>query len=288
MTRSRGAGSGRWGECGRLGRRSDPALARLAEEVQRRLGTGDPLPPAARERYARRLGFDVGVAAVHRGAFAAAAGRRPRRGRRHRRGPRRRRRGGARPPDGRRRRPPGSRADPRRPGVAPAASRRPALPFARPSSPDAPGPAGHAPALAAPADPARRGGPAVQRALGDGHEAAARAAEASILQTSRPGGRPRRAAPDPERLAELVYQRFVDAVREDASRLGRRYLAAHRTRQTSATPSAQRAHETSHDHGRQHHRRPERSRRRATTSASTSASSRTSPTSPNAAAWRCR
>ena len=196
---------------------------RLAEEVQRRLGTGTPLPAAARERYARRLGFDVGVAALHHGPFAArltgALGAAAVTAGGHVAGAE-------------------AALDPRTAAgaallghelthvaqdVAPATSPPPppALPLRPPAVARRASPPGTSSALAALTVPpaGAASGPAVQRALGNDHEAAARAAEASILQTSRPGGA-RRAAPDPEHLAELVYQRFVDAVREDASRLG--------------------------------------------------------------------
>ncbi len=194
---------------------------RLAEEVQRRLGTGTPLPPAARERYARRLGFDVGVAALHQGPFAArltgALGAAAVTAGGHVAGAE-------------------AALDPQTAAgaallghelthvaqdVAPTTSPPPALPLRPPAVARRASPPGTSSALAAltgrPAGAAS--GPAVQRALGNDREGAARAAEASILRTARPGGA-RRAAPDPEHLAELVYQRFVDAVREDASRLG--------------------------------------------------------------------
>jgi hypothetical protein len=73
------------------------------------------------------------------------------------------------------------------------------------------------PALAPPPTAPTARSLSVQRApTGDG-EAAALNTELSILEASRQRGG-RRAAPDPERLAELVYRRLVDAVREEASR----------------------------------------------------------------------
>ncbi|HVG96861.1 MAG TPA: DUF4157 domain-containing protein [Chloroflexota bacterium] len=201
---------------------------RLAEEVQRRLGTGTSLPPAARERYARRLGFDVGGAALHQGAFAArltgALGAAAVTAGGHVAGAE-------------------AALDPQTPAgaallghelthvaqeVDPAAARGPALtlrppvlaqrPRARPASPTA-APMTAPPFSAPTATASPAPGPSVQRAptgAGDG-EAAALSTELSILQASPQGGA-RRATPDPERLAELVYQRLVDAVREESSR----------------------------------------------------------------------
>ncbi|MGH2350503.1 MAG: DUF4157 domain-containing protein, partial [Chloroflexota bacterium] len=42
----------------------------LVEEVRRRLGPGAHLESAPREFFARRLGYDLGGAAIHRGPFA--------------------------------------------------------------------------------------------------------------------------------------------------------------------------------------------------------------------------
>jgi hypothetical protein len=52
---------------------------------------------------------------------------------------------------------------------------------------------------------------------GDGAEAQATAVEAALLQPARNRARPR-TPPDPERVAELVYQRLRDALREEQQR----------------------------------------------------------------------
>jgi hypothetical protein len=190
---------------------------RLAEEVQRRLGTGQPLPPAVQTRYARRLGFDVGVATVHRGPFAAGLA-------------------GA---LGAAAFSAGGHVAGGEAALDPESTAGAALlghELVHVAQQTAPPPAAPVRSLAPPRLLARRGGAAmpgaampggaspagafVQRQNGDGvgGEASALAAEAAILRAARQR-RAARPPPDTERLADLVYERLVDAARAEAARM---------------------------------------------------------------------